>query len=345
MQIIEASKRPRVSLGHFPTPLEPMPNLSRMLGGPSLYVKREDCSGLATGGNKTRKLEFVVADALSKQADTLITQGGVQSNHVRQTAAAAARFGLRCEVILENRIGKDDVEYCESGNVLLDRLLGAQLHVVPSGTDMRAAMEDLAQRLRAGGARPYVIAGGASTPAGSLAYADCAEEILLQARSLGIRVNHVITATGSAGTQAGLVAGFRMLKSDAAVTGIGVRAAVGAEEQVLRLARAAADLAGFEGEVESSRVRVNCDYLGAGYGMPTPAAMRAIWLAARMEGLLLDPVYTGKCMAGLIDLIRKDYFDEESAVVFLHTGGSQALYGYRSSFATAPVHESGTHCI
>jgi L-cysteate sulfo-lyase len=324
---------PRVRFSHFPTPLEPLERLSALLDGPKIYIKRDDCTGLATGGNKTRKLEFLMADALEKGADTVITQGAVQSNHARQTAAAAAKLGLKCRILLENRTGSNVPEYRESGNVLLDHLLGAPTKVYDGGVDMNAAMEEVAEQVRREKGTPYIIPGGGSNPIGALGYVECAHELLTQANAADIRIDHVVHATGSAGTQAGLVAGLEGCRSGIPVLGIGVRAAKEAQENsVYRLACATADLLGMPNAVARERVVANTDYVGDGYGIPTDGMVEAVTLLARTEGILLDPVYSGKGMAGLIDLIRKKHFTKKETVVFLHTGGSAALFGYSNSF-------------
>jgi L-cysteate sulfo-lyase len=327
------SRFPRVRLGHGPTPLEPLRRLSEMLGGPNLYIKRDDCTGLATGGNKTRKLEYLMAAALARNADTVITQGATQSNHARQTAAAAARLGLACHIILEDRTGYTHDDYRHSGNVFLDHLLGASVSVVPGGTDMDAAMQRLADRLREEGRKPYVIPGGGSNPIGALGYVTCALELVAQANDSGLVIDHVVHATGSAGTQAGLVAGLQGVRADIPVLGIGVRAPKAAQEQrVYELAAQTAELLGVAGVVSRDSVVANCDYVGAGYGVPTDGMIEAVTLLARTEGIVLDPVYTGKGMAGLIDLVRRGQFTKGQNVVFVHTGGSAGLFGYGHAF-------------
>lgn len=327
------SRFPRVSLGHLDTPLEPMPRLSAALGGPSLWIKRDDCTGLATGGNKTRKLEFLMAEAQAEGADTVVTQGATQSNHARQTAAAAARLGMRCVILLEDRTGSADPAYRYSGNVFLERLIGAPVRTVPGGTDMNAAMASVADDVRAGGGKPYVIPGGGSNATGALGYVDCALEILAQANATNLVVDCVVHATGSAGTQAGLVVGFEGTRSGVDVLGIGVRAPRDAQEaSVFKLAGLTADKLGMSGAVARERVVANCDYVGPGYGKPTPAMVEAVSLVAKTEGILLDPVYTGKGMAGLIDLVRRGHFRAGQNVVFVHTGGSAALFGYLPTF-------------
>jgi L-cysteate sulfo-lyase len=239
-----------VRLGHLPTPLEPMARLSAHLGGPTLCIKRDDCTGLATGGNKTRKLEFLVADALAQGADTLITLGALQSNHARQTAAAAAKLGLKCVLVLEERVSQATDAYRHNGNVLLDRLLGATVKYVPRDNSMTAASEMAADEVRRAGGRPYVIPGGGSNAIGALGYVGCALEILQQAAGLGVRIDRAVHATGSSG-----------------------------------------------------------------------------------EGVLLDPVYSGKAMSGLIDLVRRRAFGKDENIVFVHTGGQAGLFAYEPAFA------------
>lgn len=320
---------------HLPTPLEAAPRLTEMLmtrggRGPNLWIKRDDCTGLAGGGNKTRKLEYLVADALANDADTLVTQGAVQSNHVRQTAAAAARFGLACEIILEERTGSQAPDYVGSGNVLLDHLLGAKVRTVAGGTDMSLALAEAAAEVADRGGRPYVIPGGGSNIIGALGYAECALELVAQANAMGFEIDRVVTATGSAGTQAGLVAGLAVMGADIPVLGIGVRAPKAEQEAaVFRLAQDTAELLGHRDRVAREMVVANCDYVGRGYGLIDDEVIAALKLAARAEGLVLDPVYTGKAMKGLVALSGLGEFDGQS-VVFLHTGGSQGLFGYHS---------------
>jgi L-cysteate sulfo-lyase len=325
---------PRIRLGHFPTPIEAMPNLSQHLGGPNLFIKRDDCTGLASGGNKTRKLEFLMAEALAQGADTVVTQGATQSNHARQTAAAAAKLGLECKLLLEQRVTGLGDEYEESGNVLLDRLFGAEIAArVPGGTDMAAALAELAEDLRRRGRKPYAIPGGGSNPVGALGYVNCALELLQQSFEAGLRLDHIVIATGSAGTQAGLVAGLHGANAAIPLTGISVRQPKARQEDnVYRLAQATGDLLGLSAPIPRGAVVAEDGYVGAGYGLPTPEMIEAVTLAARHEGILLDPVYTGKGMAGLIGLIRAGRFGKNDNVLFIHTGGSAGLFGYRRSF-------------
>ena len=321
---------PRVKLCHAPTPLEFMPRLTEHLGGPQLWIKRDDCTGLATGGNKNRKLEFLLGEALAEGATHIVTQGAVQSNHVRQTAAAAAKLGLKCTALLEHRIKTNDTDYLESGNVLLDRMLGLNIEYRESGLDMNAEAEAHGARLRAAGEKVYVIPGGGSNPTGALGYAHVALELLAQANEMGLRIDLLVHATGSAGTQAGLVVGLEALNSGIPVLGIGVRNPRDRQEaNVHKLCESTAEKLGLKGGIRREAVVANCDYVGEGYGIPTAGMGEALMLCARLEGIFLDPVYSGKGMAGLIDLIRKGQFAKEQNIVFLHTGGQVGLFGYR----------------
>lgn len=324
----------RIRLAHLPTPLEPLPRLSEELGL-DLWIKRDDCTGLAGGGNKTRKLEFLLGAAFEADADTLVTQGAVQSNHVRQTAAAAAAHGLACEIILEERTGSKATDYVGNGNVLLDRLFGATLRTVPGGTDMVAELEKTAAEVRARGGKPYVIPGGGSNPVGALGYVDCAREIVVQADEMDLEVHRIVTATGSAGTHAGLVAGLAVMGADIPVLGIGVRAPKDRQEaNVFKLAEETAALLGQPGRVRREQVVADCDYVGEGYGLIDQGVIDALTLAARLDGIVLDPVYSGKAMKGLIALARAGRFKGET-VVFLHTGGAQGLFGYQTEIEGA----------
>ena len=328
------SRFPRLHFAHLPTPLEPLENLSKLLGGPQIFIKRDDCTGLATGGNKTRKLEFLIGEALQKNADTIITQGATQSNHVRQTAAISARMGLRCEILLEHRTGSEDPEYLENGNVLLDRLFGASIKTVPAGTDMDVSLEESAEEIRKNDGNPYIIPGGGSNATGALGYVNCAMELVGQLNDRGLKADHLVTATGSAGTQAGLVSGMEGTRSGIPVLGISVGAEKQAqEEKVFNLVKSTTEFLEISGSVNRDDVVANGDYVGPGYGKPTEGMIEAVQLLAREEGILLDPVYSGKGMAGLIDLVRKGHFSKGENVVFLHTGGSAALFAYRNILA------------
>ena len=324
---------PRVRLAHLPTPLEPLERLSAALGGPDIWIKRDDCTGLSTGGNKTRKLEFLMAEARDQGADIVITQGATQSNHARQTAAFAAKIGMDCHILLEDRTGSNDPAYNGSGNVFLDLLHGATAEKRPGGGDMNAELGAVAEKLRAEGRRPYAIPGGGSNPTGALGYVDAAQELMAQADAMGLVIDHLVHATGSAGTQAGLIVGLKGVNAQVPLLGIGVRAPKARqEESVFNLACATAEKLGVAGIVKREDVVANTDYVGGGYGVPTPGMVEAVEMFARLEGVLLDPVYSGKGAAGLIDLCRKGFFHKGERVVFLHTGGAAGLFGYVSTF-------------
>lgn len=323
------SRFPRVRLGHLSTPLEPMPRLSAALGGPEIWVKRDDCTGLSTGGNKTRKLEFLMAEAQAQGADMVMTQGATQSNHARQTAAAAARLGMACHLLLEDRTGSTDPNYTGNGNVLLDHLHGATTETRPGGLDMNAEMESVANTFRERGRTVYTIPGGGSNATGALGYVNCAFELLGQINDLGLVFDHLVHATGSAGTQAGLITGLAACNAKLPLLGIGVRAPRPVQEDnVFKLACATAEKLGCPDVVARADVVANTDYVGEGYGIPTEGGLEAIRLFAELEGLLLDPVYSAKGAAGMIDLIRRGTFRKGQRIVFLHTGGAAALFGY-----------------
>jgi len=312
-----------------PTPLEPMPALSAALGGPELWIKRDDLLGLAAGGNKTRKLEFLVADALAQGADTLITVGAVQSNHCRLTLAAAVKEGLKCQLVLEQRVPGSYREDA-SGNNFLYQLLGVErIQVVDAGTDLAAAMQGLADELAAQGRKAYVIPGGGSNALGALGYVACAEEIMDQSFEMGVAFDHMVASSGSGGTHAGLLAGLHGVNANLPLTGVSVRAAKAPQEEKIHgLAQATADLLGVGIPVPRASVEVVDDYVGPGYSLPTASMVEAVQMFARHEGILLDPVYTGKTAAGLIGMVRAGRFAAGERVLFLHTGGAPALYAY-----------------
>ena len=329
---MQLSGFPRISLAHLPTPLEYLPRLSEHLGGPDIYVKRDDCTGLATGGNKTRKLEFSLGEAIQQGADTIITVGAVQSNHVRQTAAAACKLGLTCEVLLEHRVKEPSDTYANSGNVFLDRIFGANLREYPGGTDFDAGMAEVADEIRAKGGSPYIVPGGASNAVGALGYVVCGIELLEQLQDQKLSMDHVVTATGSAGTHAGLAVGLRGSGSDLPILGIGVNAPQDIqEERVHKLAIETAELVGAPGCVARDDIIADCNYIGPGYGEPTESMNEAVLMLARLEGLLFDPVYSGKALAGMIDYVRQGRFTSGQNIVFLHTGGSAGLFAYADS--------------
>lgn len=311
------------------TPLHRLERLSALLGGPEIYMKRDDLLGLAAGGNKTRKLEFLVADALAKGADTLITCGAVQSNHCRLTLAAAVAEGLKCQLLLEERV-PGSYTPTGSGNNFLYRLLGVErVKVVPGGSPLLQIMGEMAEGLKAQGRTAYVIPTGGSNPVGATGYVACAEETLAQSFDLGIPIDRVVCASGSGGTHAGLVAGFCGNNSGIPVVGVNVSRKKGPQEDLIYdLASRVAVHVGLAGTLPRETVLCFDEYVGPGYSLPTPSMIEAVQLLARTEAILLDPVYTGKAMAGLIDLVRKGFFTKGEHVLFVHTGGSPALYAY-----------------
>ena len=322
------SEFPSVPLCHQPTPLEFMPRMSESLGGPRLWIKRDDCTGLATGGNKTRKLEFLIADAIEKGADMVVTQGAVQSNHVRQTAAAACKFGLDCHALLERRVPDRADDYETTGNVLFDQMFGTSLEFRPAGLDMNAEAMAVTEKLAAAGRKPYFIPGGGSNEIGALGYVSCAYELLDQIKANNLDVGWIVLATGSAGTHAGMLAGLHAAGSTIPVMGISVRQPE--EKQIAAVHKlavlTAAQLTDTPLGVE--KVIVDDGYVGAGYGQPTQGTLDAINLIARREGLLFDPVYSGKGLAGMIGLAGQNFFESDRDVIFLHTGGAAALFAY-----------------
>jgi len=312
------------------TAIEAMPHLTKALGGAELYIKRDDQLGLTGGGNKTRKLEFLVADALAQGADTLITVGAVQSNHCRLTLAAAVREGLKCRLVLEQRV-PNSYDRTASGNNFLFDLLGVEaVTVVKLGDDLQAAMEQVAAELEAEGRKGYIIPGGGSNPLGALGYVACAEEILAQSFASGVAFDRIVVASGSAGTHSGIVAGLIGNSAGIPVTGINVRRPRAEQEgNVHKLAVAVAQLAGVVPEITRDAIECRDEWVGPGYSLPTAEMVEAVRMFASLEGVLLDPVYTGKAAAGLIALVRSGEIARGERVLFVHTGGSPALYAYQ----------------
>lgn len=313
------------------TTLDFLPRITRELGGPNIWIKRDDMLALAGGGNKTRKLEFLVADALAKGADTLITCGAVQSNHCRLTLAAACKEGLACYLVLEERV-PGSYNPKASGNNFLFQLMGvAGITVVPGGSDLMAAMESVAETVRQQGGQPYIIPGGGSNAVGTMGYVACAEEIISQAFEKGINIDCVVCTSGSGGTHAGLAVGFWGNNTGIPVLGINIsRPSETQRPVIINDAKETAERLGLE--FPSAMVECVEGYVGAGYSLPTPEMVEAVTLLARTEAILLDPVYIGKAFAGLIGLIRQGRFRQGQNVVFVHTGGSPALYHYKDYF-------------
>ncbi|PWH13122.1 MAG: D-cysteine desulfhydrase family protein [Ardenticatenia bacterium] len=325
----KGSPLPRVSLGHFPTPLEGLPRLARHLGIARLLVKRDDQTGLAGGGNKTRKLEFLVADALAQGADTLVTAGAAQSNHCRQTAAAAARLGLGCVLVL----GGAPPTELPTGNLLLDTLLGAELRW--SGPYRRGELlHQVVEELRAVGRRPYLIPYGGSNALGAAGYAHAMPELAEQCGGSGplAAIDRIVIASSSGATQAGLVVGAHMVAYPGQILGIAIDKDEPPDrpyaEHLATLAEQTAALLGVARTFTPQDFTVTREYVGAGYGVVGELEREAIRLTARLEGLLLDPVYTGRAMGGLIDLIHRRVIGPKETVLFWHTGGMPALFAY-----------------
>ncbi len=316
------------------TPIEACPNFSKALGADiNVYIKRDDMLPGAAGGNKTRKLDFCIADGLNKGADTIITCGAVQSNHCRLTLSWAKKEGLDCHLVLEERVaGSYNPE--ASGNNFLFQLMGVNgIKVVPGGTNMMEAMEEVAEDLRKQGKKPYIIPGGASNTIGALGYVSCMEEIMAQMFQQRFTFDHMVVPSGSAGTHGGIIAGMVANNINIPVTGIGVnRSKPVQEEAVYNLANGTLDLIKAGVQVPRDKVVAFDDYVGPGYSLPTDAMVAAVKLLAETEAILLDPVYSGKAMSGLIDLAKKGYFPKGADVLFLHTGGSPALFAYLPEF-------------
>lgn len=320
---------PREPLGFFPTPLIELKRLSKALGGPKVYMKRDDNTGLALGGNKTRKLEFILGDALAKGADTIITAGAIQSNHCRQTAAAAASLGLECYLVL----GGEEPELA-SGNLLLDKLFGCHIHWAGAnrkGEDIPRIVEQLTNQ----GKNVYVVPYGGSSEQGALAF----KELESQRQSMGISFTHIVFASSSGGTQAGLMLGNKIFNSPYQIVGINIDKGetdkVSFDQYTLALANKTAKLIGADYEFSASDLILNSDYVGEGYGVVGTLENEAIAMTAHTEGILVDPVYTGRAMGGLIDMIRIGKIKKTDSVLFWHTGGAPALFAYANELDLA----------
>ncbi|KOQ85319.1 D-cysteine desulfhydrase [Pluralibacter gergoviae] len=324
MSLLNLSRFPRLELIGAPTPLEYLPRLSDRLGR-DIFIKRDDVTPIALGGNKLRKLEFLAADALREGADTLVTAGAIQSNHVRQTAAVAAKLGLHCVALLENPIGTTAENYLTNGNRLLLDLFNAQVEMCDALTDPQAQLGELATRLEAQGFRPYTIPVGGSNALGALGYVESAQEIAQQCEG-AVAISSVVVASGSAGTHAGLAVGLEQLMPQAELIGVTVSRSVEAQKpKVVAIQQALAQSLELQARAD---ITLWDDYFAPGYGTPNEAGMEAVKLLAQLEGILLDPVYTGKAMAGLIDGISQKRFKDEGPILFVHTGGAPALFAY-----------------
>ncbi len=334
---MQLSKYPRVKLIHSPTPLEYLENLTQHLDGPDIYIKRDDCTGLAFGGNKSRKLEFLIGDALKNKADVIITAGAVQSNHCRQTAAAATKFGMECIIVAKPSWSK---EY--NGNLFLDELLGAKLVLLEEDNEaldqggklsMEETIENLMADLKTKGKNPYYIPVGGSNSIGSLGYISMTMELIAQANEMGIEIGSMVAASGSGGTQTGMILGADVEKSGIQTVGMAISSdATIVIPKLKDLCNQTSDYYELGLSYEEKDIIFNDNYIGEGYGIPSEEMIEAVKLLARKEGIILDPVYSGKAFAGMVDLIKKGYFDKSKAVVFIHTGGTPALFVYSDSF-------------
>ena len=320
----------KIKLGHFPTPIEHLKNISEYLDGPNIFIKRDDCTGLATGGNKTRKLEFLIPDAIKNKAELIVTVGAIQSNHARQTAAACSLKGLKCLIILEQRLKDPPDAYMNSGNVFLNKLLGAEVMLCPKDQDILEYSTKVVEDIKSKGTNVYFIPGGGSNSIGALGYVECFKEIL--EKNSKYNFTHIIHATGSSGTQAGLLAGKKYFQSQLQIIGISVRYEKKIqEEKVYNEAKKVCEKLKCD-VLDRSEVVAYDDYVGSGYGEPTDGMIEATNLLAKKEAILLDPVYSGKGFAGLIGLIRQKKFTKEDNILFIHTGGAVSLSAYEWAF-------------
>ena len=327
---------PRLALAHLPTPMETMPRLAAQLDLAALWVKRDDCTGLGLGGNKVRKLEFDLASALDAQADCVVCGGVVQSNTARQVAAACAKIGIECHLgIMRGRLPSTEPGYEDTGNILLDRLYGAIIHDIPWDEDRNLRLRRIADDLKAAGRQPYLVPYGASDALGAMGYVVAAEEIVRDCPN----VAWIVHGSGSAGTQAGLLAGLLALDHPARVIGVDVDAQPErVRADVSRVGRQAAALLGIEHRWKEERVEVAAEWSAGAYGVADETTEEAIRLAARYEALALDPVYSGKSMAGLIGLSRQGRFGDGGLVVWIHTGGGPGIFAYPATMARLSSH-------
>ncbi len=315
---------PRITLAHLPTPLQEASHLSAALGGPRIFIKRDDLTGLVLGGNKARKLEFVMADAKQKGADVIITTGGTQSNHASQTAAAARKLGMEPILILWRGVHAET-----QGNLLLNSLLDAEVQIIDDRSLVPKTMDDLAADLRSKGRNPYVIPTGASNPLGAVGYVNAASEICEQLKEQGLTAQYLFDAVGSFGTIAGLIVGARYFQAPFQVIGVSVaRKKEELADRTANLANETAQLLEMNLTFTPDEITIYDEYVGKGYGIPTPQGIEAIRLVAQTEGIILDPVYTGKAMSGLIDLVRQGRFTPKDTIIFVHTGGAPSIFAY-----------------
>ncbi|ASP47106.1 D-cysteine desulfhydrase family protein [Cognaticolwellia beringensis] len=324
---------PREPLGFFPTPLVELTKLSKKLDGPKIYMKRDDNTGLALGGNKTRKLEFIIGDALAQGADTIVTAGAAQSNHCRQTAAAAASLGLECHLVLG---GQEPDKF--DGNLLLDKIFGCKIHW--SGTNRKGEdIPEIVEHLKKSGKKPYVVPYGGSNELGALAFLEAFKELESQRKNINASFTHIVFASSSGGTHAGLMLGNKLFKSSYKIMGINIDKGetdqISFDQYIVSLANSTAKLIGENLKFSDVDLMLNSDYVGEGYGVVGALENEAISITAQTEGILLDPVYTGRAMGGLIDMIRNGKIKKTDSVLFWHTGGAPALFAYSNDLDAA----------
>ena len=320
----------RINLGHFPTPIQFMENITKHLNGPKIYIKRDDCTGLATGGNKTRKLEYLMPEAIKNKASLIVTIGAVQSNHARQTAAACALLGLKCLIILEQRLNDAPLAYMNSGNVFLDKILGAEILMCPQDKNVEEFAKEIIEERKKNNEIPYFIPVGGSNEIGELGYVECIREIIENDTEKNF--THIVLASGSGGTHSGSIVGKNYYKSNMKILGISVKdKKIAQEEKVFNLAKKASQYIKCDEPIREDVV-VFDNYVGDGYGIPTKGMKEAVKLLATKEAILLDPVYSGKCFDGFIDLVQKKYFNDNDKILFIHTGGSVSLHAYEWAF-------------
>lgn len=324
----------RMGLGHFPTPLEPLHNLSRWLNGPGIFVKRDDTSGLGQGGNKIRALEFLIPDALDCGADILVTSGVIQSNSVRQVAAAAAKVGLDCHfAVITDRVADTDKDYEQTGNMFLNRLYGATHEPVSIRDDKDKTLAGIAGRLRDEGRHPYIIPYGCANLLGAMGYLNAALETAKQIVEKNLNITHIVHASGTGGTQAGLLVGFALLKMPVEIIGIDIDAdEQGVRNRVKKMVRLLANEVGLESAPLEEKIIIEPNYSAGQYGKADDTTLEAMTISSRLEALTTDPVYSAKGLAGILGLSRKGGLKKSDGVIFLHTGGIPAIYAYRSLF-------------
>lgn len=331
---MQQKMHPRLALSQWPTPIERLDRLSAALGGPRISIKRDDFGSLAMGGNKLRKLEYLMADAQAKGCDAIVTSGALQSNHARLTAAVAARLGLECHLVLIDEVPDRSQAYHSSANRLIDDLVGARVQLVERNAALAEAVTSCAERLRQDGRAPYVIPLGGSNALGCLGYVECALEISGQERALGTRFSHIFVVSGSAGTHAGLLAGLHLVNSKARLIGATISRSADKQRPILEgLVDNVSALLGADAAAIKSRIELDDSLYLPGYGLPNELSQNAIALCARTEGILLDPVYTAKAMAALQRQIEQGRFSPSDEILFIHTGGAPALFAYPEQFS------------